>query len=503
MAVTKTIILYSGTSFRVPNTWNSLNNSVICIGAGGGGRTAGNTSGGGGGAYASNVNITLTPNSTISIIIGAGGAANANGGFTSINSGTVNAAGGKSNTSGGGAGGSTSDSTGTTTFAGGRGGLGTLLGNGGGGGGGGAGGNTATGNTGNASTGASDVATRGGNAGRTGGSQFNGWDRGDSSITFGNGYGGGGGEGGYVESGKLGDYISGSPGYLFGGGGGGGADPLHATVGGVGGQGGIILSWTYNSKLPDATVAMTMDAVTIALDRTPSSQITLNEGDVRDLFQRTTAASLISFANGASKVANGAIVATSNTTGTGSTISLPSGWQNGDLAVLFILSAAGGSSPSNSPIVTSTGWSFLGANSRSVNAGLGYTTCAFGRVLQTGDLAPEFTQSSGGAYMIAIRNASLSTAIQANNSQTGTTLNFSGFTKNADSKKLLTFITDRDLSNATAPTGWTEHSRAALSYFSIECASINSASYTNGTTVSWTGFTSGGSGQQGILLEVS
>lgn len=500
MAVTKTIIITSGTSFRVPNTWNSLNNSVICIGGGGGGRTAGNTSGGGGGAYARNVNITLTPDSTISIIIGAGGAASANGGFTSINSGTVNAAGGKSNTSGGGAGGSTSDSTGTTMFAGGRGGNASGLG---GGGGGGAGGNTATGNTGNASTGAQDVFTRGGNAGQTGGSQFNGWDPGNSSSSIGNGYGGGGGEGGYAESGKGGGYISGNPGNLFGGGGGGGS--WTPAVGGAGGQGGIILSWTYNSKLPDATVAMSMDAVTIALDRTPTSQITLNEGNVRDLFGAApTDASMISFSGGASKVANGAIVATSNTTGTASTISLPSGCQNGDLAVLFIINAAGGTSPSNSPVVTSSGWTFLGANSRAINTTYGYTTCAFSRVLQTGDLAPTFSQSAGGAFMIAIRNASMATALQANNNQTGANTTFSGFTKNADSKKLITFIADRDRGGGTAPTGWTEHlPRVNLTNFCIQCATVNSASYTNGSNVVWTGFNTAGFGQMGILLEVS
>jgi hypothetical protein len=215
---------------------------------------------------------------------------------------------------------------------------------------------------------------------------------------------------------------------------------------------------------------------------------------------------LISFSGGASKVANGAIVATSNTTGSASSnVSLPSGWQNGDLAVLFIANFTDGNAVPTITL-TSSGWTFLGANSRAKKTIPSTTanTSAFSRVLQTGDLAPRFSQTGGGAFMIAIRNASLATALQANNYQTGANVTFSGFTKNADSKKLITLIADLGKGGGTAPTGWTEHlPRVNLTNFCIQCATVNSASYTNGSNVVWTGFNTAGLGQMGILLEVS
>lgn len=61
-------------TFSVPSDWNSLNNSVECIGSGGKGANgaAGQGGGGGGsGAYAGITNLTLTPGGTATYRIGA------------------------------------------------------------------------------------------------------------------------------------------------------------------------------------------------------------------------------------------------------------------------------------------------------------------------------------------------------------------------------------------------------------------------------------------------
>jgi uncharacterized protein (TIGR02217 family) len=65
------IILLAGTSWTVPDDWNSFDNSIELIGGGSGG---GSAYGGAGGAYTIARNVVLTPGAVIPIIIGAGGA---------------------------------------------------------------------------------------------------------------------------------------------------------------------------------------------------------------------------------------------------------------------------------------------------------------------------------------------------------------------------------------------------------------------------------------------
>lgn len=80
-----TIFLTSGSSWTVPNDWNSQSNTIEVIGAGGGGgKGTGDSTwvaagGGGGGAYASISNANLTPNGEVAINVGSGG-----GGATTI-----------------------------------------------------------------------------------------------------------------------------------------------------------------------------------------------------------------------------------------------------------------------------------------------------------------------------------------------------------------------------------------------------------------------------------
>ncbi|HXF55623.1 MAG TPA: hypothetical protein VNK52_16035, partial [Hyphomicrobiaceae bacterium] len=117
--------------WTVPQDWNSLNNSIECIGGGGGGGGNGR-GGGGGGAYAKITNLVLTPGASVSYRVGAkglgGGASGSHGGDTWFN-GTdmsncsVGAKGGQAGPSDeGGPGGSASASVGSVKFSGGTGG---------------------------------------------------------------------------------------------------------------------------------------------------------------------------------------------------------------------------------------------------------------------------------------------------------------------------------------------------------------------------------------------
>jgi hypothetical protein len=70
--ITKTIVLTSGSSWTVPDDWNSANNTVHCIGGGGSGNGNDDGSGGGGGAYSGKSNLTFTPGASVSYNVGLG-----------------------------------------------------------------------------------------------------------------------------------------------------------------------------------------------------------------------------------------------------------------------------------------------------------------------------------------------------------------------------------------------------------------------------------------------
>lgn len=194
-------------------------------GGGGGGSGTGSrgAGGGGGGAYASST-VAVTAGTTYTVIIGAGGATDANGGPSSFGMTTVVAAGGGKGTLSGsasvaqghGPGGTVAASTGTIRYAGGNGGGAS---NNDGGGGGGAGGSAGT----------------GGNGG--------------DGCSCTSGPGGTWGEGGTVGSGRGGRGGSDTPDSvaLCGfspGGGGGGAEDESGDFGAVGGSGQVILTYT-------------------------------------------------------------------------------------------------------------------------------------------------------------------------------------------------------------------------------------------------------------------
>jgi len=221
----------SGTSWSVPADWNNSSNSIECVGAGG---TGGNNhqGGGSGAAYAKSTNLTLTPEASITIQIGAAVAWTSNN-FQSADRDTyfdgANLAGSTVGAEGGysgnqdtpSTGGSTANSIGDTKYAGGTGGA---RGNDNGGGAGGSAGPDGAG-------GAGQVAqtTTGGNGGQGGNGS--------------GGAGGAGGDGGVGAVGSAGTEMGDSKGSGGGGGGGdntfdGGAGGLYGSGGGGGGTGG-------------------------------------------------------------------------------------------------------------------------------------------------------------------------------------------------------------------------------------------------------------------------
>lgn len=233
----KTITLTSGSSWEVPDDWNSSDNTIEVLGGGGGGASVASGvdesgGGGGGGGYSKSTNVALTAGATITINVGSGGTPNNNGGDTWLNganlaASSIGAEGGKGGsvgTSGGGLGGQAANGVGDEKYSGGDGGNGNVGGgdSAGGGGGGAAGPLGSGGDGGNGGTGTSNI-------GGGGGGGANGGDPGGASGTTAGASGGNSGTGG---SGGAG----GNPGAAGtdGGGGGGGN---HDALGGAGGAG--------------------------------------------------------------------------------------------------------------------------------------------------------------------------------------------------------------------------------------------------------------------------
>lgn len=267
------VVLTSGTTWTVPDNWNSDDNTIYLFGAGGGGRTGANSTlggaGGGGGGFVQINNFAATPGGTVSYTIGVGGTGVITGGdgtATTFSSGAYSAGGGFGATNGGAGGTGTG---GDVNYTGGSGGTTTAVSTKGGSGGGGAAG--PLGNGGNGATGAQGtLAPSGGGGGNGGGSAGGLPDGGDNAsgtgggsgagasgvnggggsgtdtanILGGNGgngveifglYGGGGGAGGNGNA-------SNSPtAGLFGGGGSGGGFQVIGARGGAGAAGGIVM----------------------------------------------------------------------------------------------------------------------------------------------------------------------------------------------------------------------------------------------------------------------
>ena len=261
--VTVSVVLTSNSGncgtkcWRVPDEWNSDNNTVYAIGGGGGGNDAGDLGhGGGGGAFASITNLSLTPGDTVTFHIGEGspetGGAIASdgedtwfGGANCTSASVCGKGGGGARNSSPGAGGSAASSVGTVTYSGGDGGSGHSNGDIGGGGGG-AAGPDGDGEDGDDAVAYGDGGTGGaGNAGLggAGGIETTEPSPGEDSNT-----GGGGGSGA-----DYGNDTGGEGGMA--GGGGGGAN----YTGGAGGDGIIVITYTVTLAGWDGWISLNCD----------------------------------------------------------------------------------------------------------------------------------------------------------------------------------------------------------------------------------------------------
>ena len=215
-----TAVLTSGASWTVPATWQATThgslgwaNKIECLGAGQDGSTsAAPAPGGYGGSYAASTNIALTPNSSVTIAIGANGSVGGDTWFNgaSCSGASVCAPGGESSTA----------AIGATVYAGGQ----VTCTSGYCAGGGAAGPNGAGGNVSNSTTGG----TADNGTGGAGGAPSN---PGGDGTEWGLGSGGGGGAGINLNYGGGGGYY----------GGGGGAAAAGLERGGF--QGGCLVRW--------------------------------------------------------------------------------------------------------------------------------------------------------------------------------------------------------------------------------------------------------------------
>jgi len=252
-----------------------------------------------------------------------------------------------------------------------------------------------------------------------------------------------------------------------------------------------------------------MSDVAISLEKNPFDQLDLDNANVRSSFQKSSGQ--IALSDGYTK--NTAITFISSNSSSGiaaNTLNLPAGTQAGDLALLFIVDAT--ASPGLVPYVksyagseplTNMGWQEL-PNTIAKYPAYAYNTQAFWKILQPNESSVTFQQANGGAVVLIYRYASAAYGLQTVDAGAANTLcTFAGITKKLESRKLVSFVADRNpLSNPTVPTGWDAHTRTVLTYFAIESASIDSYKYTNGTSIQWTAFLAS-YGKMGVLIELT
>lgn len=237
--------------------------SVVCVGGGGGGGSAyyNSTGAGGGGGLRYGNNITVTPGTSYTVVVGSGGSGGTNspnaGGDSSFNSSVI--ASGATGQAGGGAG-----SGGTAGYAGGNGGTGSAYCGGGGAAGyAGVGGQGQSGNTGQNATAGSGGGGGGGShyavatnysGGGGGGVGLLGEGTSGAAGTYGDRYDCGGRGGSDGQNGTPGPVVGGDtrnqpgqPGGAYGGGGGQGRGST-TNSGGAGGGGAVRIIWPGNVR---------------------------------------------------------------------------------------------------------------------------------------------------------------------------------------------------------------------------------------------------------------
>lgn len=135
----------------------------------------------------------------------------------------------------------------------------------------------------------------------------------------------------------------------------------------------------------------------------------------------------------------------------------------------------------------------------------GYYSSIFYKALASGDLAGVTVNNGGNSPIVVMvyRGPTTLAVKSTNTGATGSTLALTGFTKNASCKGVVTIVHDRDPVGGFSPPGtFTSRTISAYVFFAAGSADIlTPANYTNGTTVTWTGFSTG-TDQVGWLIEL-
>lgn len=170
----------------------------------------------------------------------------------------------------------------------------------------------------------------------------------------------------------------------------------------------------------------------------------------------------------------------------------PSGTVAGNQAILWVTG-------DTSIALTATGWT-TDVNNSEDTGGAGKFYSAFHKAsISAGDISspPTFTGANFGGYCLVVYSGGSGINFGSSSfTSTNTTTVVPGFTKASTSNKIVGIVSTADGFNGVSdvyvqPSGWTQRANTDINYFDLEAADVASSSYTNGTSKTWTGLSSG------------
>lgn len=164
------------------------------------------------------------------------------------------------------------------------------------------------------------------------------------------------------------------------------------------------------------------------------------------------------------------------------TLSFPAGTQEGDLVLI-----CHNQSTSTGVTISASGYNVAAAQAQWSTGSGYYRTCRW-KILTSTDIATPGTLSTIGASgMVSLqvfRNVTTVTHKELAASVSGSTIPLSGITKAVGSKFVVSVAYERDAANTLALSGFTLM-QASNGVFTHGAAYLDSASYSNGTAVTW------------------
>lgn len=165
------------------------------------------------------------------------------------------------------------------------------------------------------------------------------------------------------------------------------------------------------------------------------------------------------------------------------TLSFPAGTQAGDLVLI-----CHNQSTSTGVTISASGYNVASAQAQ-WSAGSGYYRICRWKILTSTDIATPGTLSTIGASgMVSLqvfRNVTTVTHKELAASVSGSTIPLSGITKAVGSKFVVSVAYERDAANTLTLSGFTLLQAPSNGVFTHGAAYLDSASYSNGTAVTW------------------